>query len=281
VELIAHLAEFDARRLHLGAGYSSLFAYCTQVLRLSEHEAYNRIEAARAARKFPVILDRLAKGEVNLTTVRLLAPHLTEENHGSLLAGAGGRSKRQVEEVLAERFPSPDVASRVRKLPARTTVLDTIGSPTSSGTPFDASRPEARNAAAVPPCPFPSGPASRPSGPRRAVERPLATDRYEIRFTVNGATREKLRLAQDLLRHAVPNGDTAEIFDQALGALLEKLAKEKLAQTSRPRPPRKSSRVASYPGRGQARGLAPRRRTVRLRCEERAKVLRARLSRVS
>jgi hypothetical protein len=65
VELIAHLAEFDARRLHLGAGYSSLFAYCTQVLRLSEHEAYNGIEAARAARKFPVILDRLAKGEVN------------------------------------------------------------------------------------------------------------------------------------------------------------------------------------------------------------------------
>ena len=47
--LIAHLAELDARRLHLRAGFPSLFAYCTQVLRLSEGGAYNRIVAARAA----------------------------------------------------------------------------------------------------------------------------------------------------------------------------------------------------------------------------------------
>jgi hypothetical protein len=53
VDLISHLAELDARRLYLGAGFSSLFTYCTEVLRLSEHEAYNRIEAARAARRFP------------------------------------------------------------------------------------------------------------------------------------------------------------------------------------------------------------------------------------
>ncbi|MBI3975606.1 MAG: hypothetical protein HY334_04365 [Armatimonadetes bacterium] len=51
--LIAHLAELDARRLYLAEGYSSLFTYCTQLLRLSEHAAYGRIEAARAARKFP------------------------------------------------------------------------------------------------------------------------------------------------------------------------------------------------------------------------------------
>jgi hypothetical protein len=30
VQLIAHLVEFDARRLYLPAGYSSLFAYCTR-----------------------------------------------------------------------------------------------------------------------------------------------------------------------------------------------------------------------------------------------------------
>ena len=32
VALIAHLAELDARRLHRGAGFPSLFMYCTQVL---------------------------------------------------------------------------------------------------------------------------------------------------------------------------------------------------------------------------------------------------------
>lgn len=78
VSPIASLAELDARRLYLGAGCSSLFTYCTQVLHLSEHAAYGRIEAARAARRFPVILEWLADGAITLTTVCLLAPHLTE-----------------------------------------------------------------------------------------------------------------------------------------------------------------------------------------------------------
>src|SRR6058998_3019613 len=72
--LIAALAELDARRLYLGEGFSSLFTYCTQALHLSEHAAYNRIEAARAARRLPMILELVAEGAVTLTTVRLLAP---------------------------------------------------------------------------------------------------------------------------------------------------------------------------------------------------------------
>ena len=116
-DLIAHLAELDARRLYLGAGFASLFVYCIVVLRLSEHEAYNRIEAARAARRFPVILDLLRDGSVNLTTIRLLAPRLGAENHQELLAAASGRRRREVEELLARRFPSPPVPSSVRKLP--------------------------------------------------------------------------------------------------------------------------------------------------------------------
>src|SRR5262245_57498489 len=72
--LVAHLSELDQRRLYLAEGCSSLFTYCTQVLRLSEHAAYGRIEAARAARRFPVILELLARGAVNLTAVGLLAP---------------------------------------------------------------------------------------------------------------------------------------------------------------------------------------------------------------
>jgi hypothetical protein len=59
-QLVAALAELDSRRLYLGQGCSSLFTYCTQVLHLSEHAAYGRIEAVRAARRFPDILDRLA-----------------------------------------------------------------------------------------------------------------------------------------------------------------------------------------------------------------------------
>src|SRR5262245_19898191 len=90
--LIAALAELDARRLYLAEGHSSLFTYCTQVLHLSEHAAYGRIEAARVARKYPVFLERLAAGDLTLTTIGLLAPHLTPENHVQLMETARHKS---------------------------------------------------------------------------------------------------------------------------------------------------------------------------------------------
>ena len=89
-----------------------------QVLHFSEHAAYLRIEAARAARRFPVILDRLADGSVHLTAVGLLAPHLTLANHAELLDAARHKSKREVEQLVAHVRPQQDVPSLVRKLPA-------------------------------------------------------------------------------------------------------------------------------------------------------------------
>jgi hypothetical protein len=94
--LIACLIEFDTRRLYLGEGCSSLFTYCTQVLHLSEHAAYGRIAAARAARRFPLVLALFEEGAVHLTTVALLTPHLTDDNHGALLEQARHKSKREV-----------------------------------------------------------------------------------------------------------------------------------------------------------------------------------------
>src|SRR5262245_52401472 len=92
VELLVHLAELDTRRLYVPCGYASLFTYCRRALRLSEGEACDRIKAARAARRFPVILEGLADGTLSLTAVRLLAHHLTADNHRSVLASARGRS---------------------------------------------------------------------------------------------------------------------------------------------------------------------------------------------
>src|SRR5712691_4062360 len=118
VALIVHLAEFDARRLHEPAGFSSLFKYCRAVLRLSEDAIYNRIKSARAARRCPVIVEMLVAGALSPTTARLLARHLTPANHQKLLAAASGLGKEDVEELLARRFPKPDVAASVRKLPS-------------------------------------------------------------------------------------------------------------------------------------------------------------------
>ena len=94
-------------RLYLGEDCSSLFTYCTQVLHLSEHAAYLRIQAARAARRWPDILGLLADGALHLTAVGLLAPHLTLENHERVLAAARHKSKREVEELVADCGPFP------------------------------------------------------------------------------------------------------------------------------------------------------------------------------
>ena len=116
-QLIASLAELDARGLYLGEGFSSLFTYCTQCLHLSEHAAYSRIAAARAARKLPAVLERLADGSITLTTIVLVAPHLTSENHQEVLDAAKHRSRREVERQVAALRPLPPVATIVRKLP--------------------------------------------------------------------------------------------------------------------------------------------------------------------
>src|SRR5258705_10871592 len=117
-ELVAHLAVLDARpSLYAAQGHGSLFSYCTRVLRLSEDAACNRIDAARACRRFPVILDLLASGGLSLSAVRLLRPHLTPENHQAVLTEAAGRSRQDVLELIARLAPRPDVPSSVRKLP--------------------------------------------------------------------------------------------------------------------------------------------------------------------
>ena len=116
--IIAHLAELEERKLHLKAGSESLFHYCTHVLRLSNSEAFHRITAARIARKFPLVFSLIEQRELHLTALCLLRDYLTPENQHELLAEVCHKTRWQIEELLARRFPRPDVESRVRKLPA-------------------------------------------------------------------------------------------------------------------------------------------------------------------
>jgi hypothetical protein len=116
VALFRSLVEFDTRRLYLREGCSSLFTYCTQVLRLSEGSAYNRIETARAARRYPEVLDALECGDVTLTAIRMLAPHLTLENHAAVLAAARHRSKQGIQELIASLNPRPEAPTIIRRV---------------------------------------------------------------------------------------------------------------------------------------------------------------------
>jgi hypothetical protein len=114
--LVAHLAEVDARKLYLPAAHPSMFSYCVQELRLSEDAAYKRIQAARTARRFPAIFPALADGRLNLTGVLLLGPRLAAANTDELLCAAR-KTKSEIEEWLAQRFPRSESLPLVTALP--------------------------------------------------------------------------------------------------------------------------------------------------------------------
>lgn len=269
VVLIAHLAELDRRRLYLAAGCSSLFTYCTRVLHLSEHAAYRRIEAARLARRLPAVLERLAEGTVTLTTVGLLAPYLTPQNHRDLLDRIRHKSRRQVEIVVAELRPQPPVPELVRRLPTPSHAPSPPPAPPGAAPPPAAAGwtaadgaaqpgaaldPKAQEGAAAPGIEAHgagaglelhgagAGPGTH-AVPQPGMSRPLpppvvplAPQRYKLQLTVGVDTVRKLREAQALLRHQIPDGDLAKVLDRALTLLLRELSRQKFAATEHPRP---------------------------------------------
>jgi len=64
----------------------------------------------------------------------------------------------------------------------------------------------------------------------------LSAGRYKLQLTIGGETLERLRLAQDMLAHALPSADYADVVDRALVVLLADLARKKFADTPSPRP---------------------------------------------
>ncbi|MEK7824716.1 MAG: hypothetical protein AAB290_06725 [Candidatus Eisenbacteria bacterium] len=222
--LLAHIAEVDARRLYLPAAYPSMYAYCVHELRLSEDAAFKRIQAARTARRFPAIFAALADGRLHLSAVTLLVPHLTEETAEELLTAAAHKSKSDIEQLLAERFPRPEVPARLEAIASPATLPDEQLAPGQVGTP--AEQPAAWQA---------DVPVPRPK------VTPLSPERFALQLTIERSTHDKLRYAQALLSHQVPSGEVAEVLDRALDALIGQLEKRKFAAATRPRVGRRRS----------------------------------------
>jgi len=108
-QVLAHLVELEQRLLHLELGFSSLFAYCVEALGMSEGAAGRRVAAARVCRRFSGVFERIARGELHLCALCALAPHLTPENASELFDACRCKTRRQIEELLAVRFPRQDV----------------------------------------------------------------------------------------------------------------------------------------------------------------------------
>ena len=234
-DLIAALMEVDRRRLYLGEGCSSLYTYCTQILHLSEHAAYGRIQAARAAAKYPAILPLLIDGSVSLTTIVLLAPHLTPQNHESLLTAVRYKSKRHVELLIARMYPQPDIPCCIRMVSEPWSCAGLTTQFTNQANQDDSGHEFSRSAEAGNTSLTLQGQASRSALSPSGVVSPLSAERYRVQMTIGREALDQLRAVQDLLRHTIPSGDVSAIFERALALLHGELMRKKTAATDRPR----------------------------------------------
>jgi hypothetical protein len=259
-DLVAHIGEVDVRRLFARDAFPSMFAYCIAALQLSEAEAYLRITVARAARKHGVLLEMLRDGRLHLRGIAMLAPLLTEENRDSLLRRASHLSKREMEGLVAELSPRPDVVSSIRKVPERRDVrsadspraengrcspdelcpdrVDDGQAETASGASNQAALAKAT------PSESPSlalgalrlsSPADPCTPPARSVTEALSPGRYKVQFTASVEFRDKLERLRALMRSQIPDCDLAAVIEQAVAEKLERLEARRLAKTAAPR----------------------------------------------
>jgi hypothetical protein len=130
------------------------------------------------------------------------------------LGQAAGKTRHEIAELLAARAPRPPVPDVIRKSPSRATPETTA-----EATPH---LPTCAPATTAPP-------AAHPERPRPAVVAPLSAETYKVQFTASRELRDKLREAQDLLRHQLPAGDLAAIVERAVTLLIAEVKKERWA----------------------------------------------------
>jgi hypothetical protein len=270
-QLLIAIAEIDERKLWAGHAFPSMFAFCVERFHMSEQVTAKRIWAARTARRFPVILEMVERGELHLSAIHLLARHLTADNCRDVLQRARHKSSREIERLVAALAPRPDVASRVRALPraAVDTAQDGGGS---SGDATTHSHSDSATAAAAPSvsATAAAAPVAAPrmrscqvqsqagSSVSAAAARPstaLSPRRYKIEITIDEETHDKLRSLQDLLGRSTVGRDPAAIISRAIDGLLVETLKRKAATTDRPRP-------ASPDGGGSSKNQQPRTRSI-------------------
>ena len=241
-QVLAHLVELEERMLHLELGFSSLFAYCVEALGMSEGTAGRRVTATRVCRRFPEVFARVARGELHLCALCALAPHLNPENSAELFDACRGKTRRQIEELLAARFPRPDVREQIRRLPVRVQV------PAGAAASELMSLPSGAVDASAAPATVVEMPAIAPNsvllpiggavsdGRRRAREfEPLSADRFGVHFTADAELRELIERARALASHRLPNGDLASLMKLMAASFVRQEEKRRFGIGARPR----------------------------------------------
>ena len=196
-ELLAHIGEVARRRLYFPMGHSSMQAYCVKVLHLSEDAARKRVQVARKGWVLPAIFEAIADGRVHLSGMNLLVPFIDEENVGDLIAAATHRTYREIELLLAERFPKPTPEDGIEEV----NVKDV-------------------NAA--------------PHLRVRSGVKPMSPGQYLVQYRADELQQERIEYARQLMSHRNPTGNLNMLHMAGVGLLIERLEKEIFGKTDHP-----------------------------------------------
>jgi len=246
-DVLAHLVEVDARMLYAELGFPNLFMYCVESLGLSEGAAGRRCTAARVCRRFPEAFDLVATGDLHLSALCGLASHLQPENATELFAACLRKSRRQVDEILAGRFPKPDAKESIRRLPGASAAVPAASlsrvAPIVAG-PMRAT-PEPAPALAPEVTPNPTSPCNREI-------QPTSAERYKVQFTADAKLRELIERACALCPEHSRDGQLASIVTRALELFVAQQEKRRFAVAAS----RASCRREPHTKRGRAMGRA-------------------------
>ncbi len=204
--VVVHLIEVEDRALDKRSACSSMWAFCIERLGMSESETRARLNAAKLVRRFPSVLGRLERGDVHLSALRQLAPYLNDENVDTLLDAAKGKTRPQLEELIARLFPRENAPTI--EIP----VAANVAAPSATATP-----------------------SPTPPLARAARIEPLSASGVLVRMTMSAEGYADLKRAKELLGHSIPDGDTVKIIERALRTLVEDLEKTRRAKAGRPR----------------------------------------------
>ncbi len=263
-DLLAHLAELDERRLYLVLGFPSLFAYCTEALGFCKSAAGRRIAAARVCRHYPDVYARVARGELKLSVLCALGPHLARESAAELFEACQNKSFEQVEELLATRFPKPNVRELIRRYPPRHVLTPDVGSglveskvaPTAAtpvATKVRAEFASLPNGAPNPPVPDTrlEGVPSRVMRGERGKVEPLSTDRFGVHFTADAELRQLIEQARSLARHRLEMNTLPSLMKLVFQCFVRHEEQRRFALHVKPR----RKRVNKCPATGRQRAV--------------------------
>lgn len=260
-DLLAYLAELDARRLYQDMGFSSIWEYCTEALGICQTTAWRKYTAARVCRRFPVMFEAVARGEIQVSVLAELNRFLDEQNAEELFALCRRKSFRHVQQLLAARFPKADVKDSIRRAPDRVkpalrqplaapTETRTVDLEARSATAPVAGLPSAASVLPVVPMPTPISSRSPARSGHRQVEA-LSQDRFAVRFTADAEFLALLEEVRGLGAHRDPNGDLLSLLKAGLQARQRELLKQRFAVGSSLRPRTKPAAIRR-PTRGDA-----------------------------